>query len=224
MSVATHLGIRLPEYDRRIRSFVPFYRESIRVVAGVVQASLGPAPRITDLGIGTGALSSECLALMPRASVYGVDTDAGILDAARRRLARHGARVRLAHGSFTRMPLPRSDAFIATLALHHIRSAEGKQRFYQRCRQLLLRNGILVTGDVFLADDPARVPGELAVWHRHMQRSYSPRKTAEYLAAWSHEDRYFPIGREMGFLRAAGFDVEVVWRRAPFAVLLGRKR
>ena len=224
MSVVQHLGIKLPEYDRRIRSFVPFYRESIGVVASVVEASLGPAPRITDLGIGTGALAAECLRLIPGASIFGVDADPEILEAARRRLTRHGDRVRLAHGSFTRVALPRSDAFIATLSLHHIRSAAAKRRFYHRCRQLLTRNGILVTGDAFLADDPVRVPAELAVWQRHMQRSYSPRQTRAFLSAWSHEDRYFPIGREVEFLRGAGFEVEVVWRRPPFGVLLGRKR
>src|SRR5690349_16310223 len=104
MSVAQHLGIKLPEYDRRIRSFVPFYRESIGVVARVARASLGPAPRITDLGIGTGALAAQCLALMPRATVFGVDMDEEILGAARRRLARYGERIQLAQGSFTRVP------------------------------------------------------------------------------------------------------------------------
>src|SRR6185369_14938609 len=61
VSVSQHLGIKLSEYDHRIRTFVPFYEEMLDVVADTVFATCGTAPRITDLGIGTGALSARCL-------------------------------------------------------------------------------------------------------------------------------------------------------------------
>ena len=53
MSVATHLGIDLAEYDARIRSFIPDYEEMLAVAAAAVPAQ---ARTIVDLGIGTGAL------------------------------------------------------------------------------------------------------------------------------------------------------------------------
>ena len=55
MSVAAHLGIRLSEYDRRIRTFIPRYEEILDAAA----ASVVPKARtIVDLGIGTGALAA----------------------------------------------------------------------------------------------------------------------------------------------------------------------
>ncbi len=44
-----------------------------------------------------------------------------------------------------------------------------------------------------------------------------------YFRAWASEDRYFPLSQELAMLGRAGFEVEVAWRRAPFAVLVGRK-
>ena len=59
MGVASHLGIKLTEYDSRIRTFIPHYEEMLDVAA----AAIPPRARtIVDLGIGTGALSSRCLA------------------------------------------------------------------------------------------------------------------------------------------------------------------
>ena len=223
MSVAQHLGIRLAEYDHRIRTFVPYYREMLDVVAGVVATSCGRTPVITDLGIGTGALSARCLAAIPGATVQGIDSDPGILHAARRRLARHSRRVHLTHGDFARTGIPRCDAIVATLSLHHIHSLSAKRRFYRRCRQALRGGGLVVIGDVFLSDDPRRIKPELAIWRRHMERTYGPRQTRAYLRAWSKEDRYFQSAHELHALKDAGLLGEIVWRRPPFAVVVGRR-
>ena len=75
MSVASHLGITVREYDRRIRTFIPNYAEMLDEVATV----LDPATKtIVDLGVGTGALSARCLARAPAARVIGIDADAEI--------------------------------------------------------------------------------------------------------------------------------------------------
>jgi len=58
MSVASHLGIKISEYDARIRTFIPDYEEMLRVAASAVPRA---ARTILDLGVGTGALSAACL-------------------------------------------------------------------------------------------------------------------------------------------------------------------
>ena len=57
MGVATHLGIKLADYDSRIRTFIPHYEEMLDVAAAAIQPR---ARTIVDLGIGTGALSARC--------------------------------------------------------------------------------------------------------------------------------------------------------------------
>ena len=76
MSVAAHLGIRLSEYDARIRTFIPDYDRMLDVAAAAIPRN---TRTIVDLGIGTGALASRCLRRAPGARVVGVDADADIL-------------------------------------------------------------------------------------------------------------------------------------------------
>ena len=77
MGVASHLGIRLREYDQRIRTFIPDYDEMLDAAAALLQAS--STTTIVDLGVGTGVLAARCLDRMRRARVVGIDADADIL-------------------------------------------------------------------------------------------------------------------------------------------------
>jgi trans-aconitate methyltransferase len=189
----------------------------------VVATIRKPWPIIVDLGVGTGALAERCLAALPRAKIIGIDSDPDILAAARRRLARHDGRLELKRGDFLRTPIPKCDAIVATLALHHIRSSEVKQRFYRRCRLALRRHGVLASGDVFLADDPTLRKQHFSRWRNHMERVYGPRAARRFLSMWAGEDRYFPLSTELTFLRRAGLRPDVIWRRPPFGVIVGRR-
>src|SRR5262249_36597329 len=100
MGVATHLGIKLSDYDARIRTFIPDYEEMLDVAADAVP----PATRsIVDIGTGTGALAARCAAHAPSAHMTGIDADGAILSMAARRL---GPRATLVVDSFLRAPIP----------------------------------------------------------------------------------------------------------------------
>ena len=215
MSVAAHLGIRLSEYDRRIRTFIPSYDEMLDAAAAIVSSK---ARTIVDLGIGTGALAARCLGRARQASVVGIDADADIAALATRRV---GARATLIHGSFLRVPLPRADAFVASFALHHVRTRAAKTRLYRGVRASLRPGGVFVSADCHPARDRTTAAAQMDAWHAHLRRSYPPAQASALLRAWAREDVYVPLNVEMTLLRRAGFRVEVVWRRDAFAVLTG---
>jgi len=222
MSVAQHLNIKLSEYDQRIRTFIPHYEEMLRVAAEIVGLIGKRAPTIIDLGIGTGALAARCLKVAPQARIYGIDADADILHLARRRLSRQpGNALNLIHGSFLEASFIRCDAMVATLALHHIGAAKDKQAFYGKCFRALRRGGIFVNGDCFLSGHSALSEFYREIWQIHLRRFYSSRQASNFFAAWAKEDTYFSLQQEVAMLTGAGFEVEVVWRRPPFAVLMG---
>jgi SAM-dependent methyltransferase len=213
MSVAAHLGIRLSEYDRRIRTFIPSYDEMLDAAA----ASILPKARtIVDLGIGTGALAVRCLRRARQASVVGIDEDADIAALATRRI---GARATVIRGSFLRVPLPRADAFVASFALHHVRTRAAKTRLYRRIRAALRRGGVFVSADCHPARNRTLAAAQMTAWRAHLRRSYPPAQASALLRAWAREDVYMPLDVEMMLLRRAGFRTEIVWRRDAFAVL-----
>lgn len=215
MGVAQHLGIDLAQYDARIRTFIPDYEEMLEVAAGAVGTS---ARTIVDLGTGTGALAARVLGRLPRARVVGIDADADILAVAARRL---GRRATLVADSFLRAPIPRCDAVVASFALHHVRTRSSKARLYRRLRRALGRHGRLIVVDCQPAERPAVARAQRAAWRAHLRRRYSARETSRLMDAWSHEDVYVPLNAETTLMTRAGFDVEVLWRNGPFAVILG---
>jgi spermidine synthase len=224
MSVAQHLKIKLSEYDQRIRTFIPNYEEMLAEVAATTALVEKKQPAIVDLGIGTGALAARCLAISPWARVVGIDSDPEILALAQRRLAqKRASKPNLIHGNFVENALPRCDAIVATLALHHIAAARTKQLFYAKCFAALRRGGILANGDCFMAENPKLSQRYMKIWEKHLRRFYSPRQAQGFFAAWADEDTYFPLAQELAMLKAVGFEAEVTWRRAPFAVVVGKK-
>jgi len=213
MSVASHLGIRLSEYDARIRTFIPDYEEMLAVAGAAVPED---TRTILDLGIGTGALALACLARARRAHAIGIDADAEILTLAARRL---GPRATLVAGSFTARPLPRCDVAVASFSLHHIRTRPAKRSLYRRLHGAVRRGGTVITVDCQPAVDSRVRRTQFDQWLAHLRRAYPPAAARGLLRAWSHEDVYVPLDAEIGLLRENRFRVEVLWRRGAFAVL-----
>lgn len=215
MSVASHLGINLAEYDRRIRSFIPDYETMLNVAAAAVPRG---ARLIVDLGTGTGALAERCLRQAQHARVVGIDLDEGMMVMASRRL---GARATLVRGSFLRADLPSCDAVVASLALHHVRTRPAKAALYRRIRRALRPGGRLVVVDCQPSGSPSLAGVQRDAWRSHLERTYSAREASGYFRAWASEDVYVPIDREVELMTGAGFRAEVLWRRGAFAVLVG---
>jgi ubiquinone/menaquinone biosynthesis C-methylase UbiE len=217
MSVATHLGIDIREYDARIRTFIPDYEEMLDVAA----AAVAPRARtIVDLGTGTGALAARCLLEAPRARIVGIDGDPDILQVAARRLR---GRATFTRGTFLRAPLPPADAVVASFSLHHIRTRSAKARMYARIRRALRPRGRFIGVDCYPATDRAVARAQRDAWHAHLRHAYSPARAAAFLDAWSREDVYVPLESEILMLTRCGLRVEVLWRKGSFAVLMGMR-
>jgi tRNA (cmo5U34)-methyltransferase len=217
-SVASHLGIELAEYDQRIRTFIPAYEEMLDAAANAVDVK---ARTIVELGVGTGALAARCLKRAPKASVIGIDADSGILALAGRRL---GRRAMLQASNFVRASLPRADAVVASIALHHVRTRHAKLQLYRRVRAALKPAGVFVSADCHPAGAPDRARAQREAWMAHLRESYSTRKAEALLRAWRKEDVYVSLDAELALLQSAGFMVDVAWRRGMFAVIVAGRR
>jgi tRNA (cmo5U34)-methyltransferase len=223
MAVGSHLGIAVDEYDERIRTFVPFYEEMRDVAAGLLSLIQAPFPRIVELGTGNGALAARALAQRPSAQLVGIDEDAAMLRLAASRLARVSNRVELQQASFARVDLPRCDAVVASLALHHVRTRRSKLALYARIADSLAPGGLLVSADCAPPVSPALAERAMDAWRAHLRGTYTARQATAYLQAWAKEDRYFSLDVELSLITQADLVADVVWRRDAFAVMVGRK-
>lgn len=220
MGVASHLGIQLDEYDARIRTFIPRYERMLDVAADAVAGLKDRSPVILDLGIGSGALSARCLTRLPAARIVGIDEDRGMLELARQRL---GTKLTAVAASFLTSELPRCDAVVASLALHHIATPALKSALYERCFAALRPGGVLVTADCYLAPAAAARARHREAWRRYLMRTYSRLEASRFLRAWAREDTYFALPVERALLHHAGFTTDVRWRRDSFAVIAGTR-
>src|SRR5262245_46452363 len=220
MGVATHLGIRIADYDESIRTFIPDYEEMLDTAAATV-ATLGKRrPDVVDLGTGSGALASRVVRACRDARVVGIDADAGVLDMAQKRLKE---RLRSMTGNFLELALPRCDVITASFSLHHIATSKAKAALYQRCFNALKPKGVFVNADCCLNANPILQARDRAAWHRHLAHSYGRAGAERYLRAWAKEDFYFGLETERELLSRVGFRVDVVWRRNSFAVIAATK-
>jgi tRNA (cmo5U34)-methyltransferase len=217
MSVAAHLGIKLAEYDARIRTFIPDYEAMLDVAAGSTPKR---ARTIVDLGVGTGALGYRCAQQARQAKIVGFDSDGEILKMAQQRL---GSRGSLFCGSFLRTALPRCDAVVASFALHHVRTKRAKVELYSRIHAALRPRGLFITVDCHPALDSGLAREQRQAWRDHLYKSYNKPEAGKLLKSWSQEDAYTPLQVEIGLIQQAGFRVEELWRRGAFAVLQGKR-
>ncbi len=220
MGVATHLGIRLADYDETIRTFIPGYEDMLDAAAAVVATLTRRSPLVVDLGIGSGALASKVVHASRGARVVGIDSDKGMIAMAQKRLR---GRLRVAPGDFLDVPLPRCDAITSSLALHHIQTRRAKAALYAKCFAALKTGGALVNADCCLSSDPTLQARDRAAWHRHLAQTYGRAGAERHLRAWAKEDFYLTLEEERALLSRAGFQVDVVWRRDSFAVVAALK-
>jgi ubiquinone/menaquinone biosynthesis C-methylase UbiE len=224
MSVSEHLGIRLAEYDERIRTFIPDYDEFLDAAAQALHALPTSACHIIDAGSGTGALAARCLDQLVEARVTAMDADAGMLDLARRRLEVYGERASTIVGNFLTMAIPTCHAITGSLTFHHVRTSDRKREMYRAFRRSLLDDGLLILADCCPSEDERLAARERDAWRAHLRETYADPEIDEHFATWSREDVYFPLGTELDMLADASFHTEVVWRRGAFAVLAARCR
>ena len=222
--VAGHLGVQPEEYDRTIRTFIPHYDRMLETIVHWLAANIPADGYVVDLGAGTGALSAAVLEGLPEVRVQLVDVDPSMLETATARCADHLGRVDLRRGRF-QDELPRCDAVVATLALHHVADLEEKRELYRAIHTALEPGGLLAVGDLLIHPDGPERRQMLRDWYAHMAAHGITEEEAEgHFGQWGEEDYYVGLVEELELIRAAGFRrPDCFWRDGGICVYGGFK-
>ena len=82
----------------------------------------------------------------------------------------------------------------------------------------------LINGDYVPASTPRGFARDPDLWFAHLGKTFGSRARGRRVyESWADEDVYLPLAEEIRRLKRAGFDVDVPWRRSPFAVIVGAR-
>ena len=217
--VAGHLGMVADEYDKTIRALVPHYERMLATVVSWLDGHVPPGGLVVDLGAGTGGLSAAILAALPDVRVQLVDIDPNMLEIAATRCSADEGRYELRRGRFED-DLPKCNAVVASLALHHVERQDEKRDLYRAIFDALEPGGLVVVGDGLLyPDGPERLRMVEGLYAHMGTNGISATDAEGHFAQWQEEDFYVSLPEELGLLAAAGFQrPDCFWRDGLIAV------
>lgn len=163
-------------WDRQQEWYMPDREERFRVMLDMVEAVVGPAPRVLDLACGTGSITDRLLRRFPDATSTGVDLDPALLAIARGTFEGDD-RVTFVTADLkdpewaARLPHTSYDAVLTATALHWLHS-EPLAALYGQLGGLVRDGGVFMNADRTIDPDTPRInAAERAHRHAGMDRA-----------------------------------------------------
>lgn len=163
-------------WDRQQEWYLPDREERFRVMLDMVEAVVGPEPRVLDLACGTGSITDRLLKRFPKATSTGVDLDPALLAIARGTFEGDDrvtfVTADLKDPAWTeRLPFDSYDAVLTATALHWLHS-EPLAALYGQLGQLVRDGGVFMNADRMIDEATPRInAAERAHRHAGMDRA-----------------------------------------------------
>ncbi|KKD05709.1 class I SAM-dependent methyltransferase [Streptomyces sp. WM6386] len=163
-------------WDRQQEWYMPDREERFRIMLDMVEALVGPRPRVLDLACGTGSITARLLARFPEAVSTGVDLDPALLAIAEGTFAAD-ERVTFVTADLkdsnwpTKLPYESYDAVLTATALHWLHS-EPLAALYGQVAGLVRDGGLFMNADHMIDDTTPRInAAERAQRHTRMDQA-----------------------------------------------------
>ncbi|MER8046452.1 class I SAM-dependent methyltransferase [Streptomyces sp. NPDC094032] len=234
-------------WDRQQEWYMPDREERFRVMLDMVEALVGPEPRVLDLACGTGSITDRLLRRFPKATSTGVDLDPALLAIAEgyfagdERVSFVTADLKDA-GWIDALPYGTYDAVLTATALHWLHS-EPLAGLYGQLAGIVRDGGVFMNADHMIDQDTPRINAAERA-RRHARMAEAKAAGALDWAEWwalaaadpvlagptarrfeiygEHADGDMPAPRwHADTLRAAGFgEARAVWASPSDTLLL----
>lgn len=210
------------DYDAQRRQLIPCFDDFYRLPIEMLDFN-ADAPRVLDIGSGTGLFSAFLLEKYPDAHLTLIDLADGMLDVARERFAEH-KNVDYIVGDYTAHSFDEPfDIIISALSIHHLNAA-GKEALYKKCYSLLKPGGIFLNADQVKSPFSYTEERFIRLWRDEIETSGIG--AAELQKAYERQayDDPSTLCEQLEWLENAGFSViDCVYKYYVFAVLYARK-
>lgn len=221
-----HFDLMADQYDELFVPHVHSYDSMHAMILTMLPFTEHDAPRLLELGMGTGNLTQQCLQRFPQATMAGYDMSEQMLQRAMEKLTPFRSRVQIYAGDISQTTFPGPfDAVISAIAVHHV-PPPAKPILFHRLYAALRPGGVLVLGDSFQATTPT------------LDLKYRRAVTAEWQQRgldMTAYNTYRSLSRNSGgasttvpaylhWLQQAGFtNVDCVWKHFSRAVVYGER-
>lgn len=204
-------------YDKNVRQTIPYYETINHEIIDLIKHLKPDVSCWLDTGCGTGFIVEQALAAFPAARFVLTDPSDGMLDQARKRLARANSRVRLLDAMKSEeLVWPEGEAapqVITAILCHHYSSRDERSRAIEKCYRMLADSGVFVNFENVAPYTQHGVEKGLERWGRFQAaQGRSAELVQKHLQRY--DTVYFPIriDEHIALLRDAGFRVvELLW-------------
>ncbi|MFF4227839.1 class I SAM-dependent methyltransferase [Streptomyces sp. NPDC001820] len=163
-------------WDRQQEWYMPDREERFRVMLDMVEALVGPEPRVLDLACGTGSITDRLFRRFPKSTSTGVDLDPALLTIARgyfdgdERVTFVTADLK-DPGWVAKLPYDSYDAVLTATALHWLHS-EPLTALYGQIAGVVREGGVFMNADHMIDSATPRInAAERAQRHAQMDRA-----------------------------------------------------
>lgn len=208
-------------YDSQRRALIPCFESFYETIVEAIPPI--NAPKILDIGAGTGLLSHLILNRFDNAQFTLIDISADMLSQARERFGDNDnftyIEADYSSYSFTKP----YDIVVSSLSIHHL-TDEEKAKLYKCIYTQLNNGGIFINGDQFLS---RTIKGELRnmEWWRHKIEATELSPTD--IVQWEKRvamDIPATVEQNIIWFESAGFtEVELLFKMYNFGVIAGKK-
>jgi tRNA (cmo5U34)-methyltransferase len=217
-TASEYFGGMASDYDSLIRRAVPRYAEMIERLVDYLPSTGAAAPRVLELGCGTGNFTLALAARFPDATLTTVDAAPEMIAVTRARLEaahpRAAARATFVDSRFEDLRLEPASFDLATscISLHHV---VEKGALYRALHAALAPGGTFRFADQIGGATDANHAMNWSRWLEHC-RAPGNCSEAEVKSLLDHaaaHDHYTPLGEIFRRLESAGFRaLDCTWR------------
>jgi tRNA (cmo5U34)-methyltransferase len=205
--------------------------EQRRFMAVLLPFGAQDAFSFLDLGAGTGAAARAILHEYPHSTAVLADFSSEMIDAGERLLEPFAGRYRYVEFDMSSGRWPAAipaalDAVVTSMCVHHLPD-ERKQGLFAEILDHLVPGGWYVNYDPVSTGDPlieatwTRVNDQIDPEAAAKRQHHTPAQQARYD---NHVRHIVPLGQQLGYLRAAGFEgVDVYWKLLDNVIYGGRR-
>jgi trans-aconitate methyltransferase len=211
-------------YDVLRKALIPCYEGFYgNVIDLMAYEGSTTAPRVLDLGAGTGLLSSHIKRQWPGAFIHLIDGSEAMLAQARQRFAGEAA-ISFEIGDLNDVKLNGPfDFVVSALAIHHL-SDSGKRTLFKKIHSCLRSGGLFINAEQVASPTVGRAARYADIWNAEAKARGASEQDLEAAAKRMAHDQCASVEDQLLWLREAGFsDADCTFKSWRFAVLSGTK-